>query len=117
MMEIAEERSAGALVVAPAGRVDSVSSGELERHLLSRLDAGEKRLVIDLAGVDYISSAGLRVLLMAAKRLKPPAGMLVLCGMGPSVRTVLELAGFLPLFAVEPARAQALARIEGAPPA
>ena len=114
-MEIGEERAGGALVVAPTGRVDSVSSGELERHLVSRLDAGERRLVIDLTGVEYISSAGLRVLLLAAKRLKPPAGALVLCGIGPSVRTVLELAGFMSLFVVEPARAQALARIEAAP--
>jgi len=114
-MEIGEERAGGALVVAPTGRVDSVNSGELERHLVSRLDAGERRLVIDLAGVEYISSAGLRVLLLAAKRLKPPAGALVLCGIGPSVRTVLELAGFMSLFVVAPARAEALARIEATP--
>ena len=111
-MEIGEERAAGALVIAPVGRVDSVSSGELERHVVARLDAGERRVVIDMAGVEYISSAGLRVLLVAAKRLKPPAGALVLCGLGPGVRTVLELAGFMSLFAVEPARAQALARLE-----
>jgi len=111
-MEIGEEKAEGALVIAPRGRVDSVSSGELERHLVARLDAGERRVVIDMAGVEYISSAGLRVLLLAAKRLKPPAGALVLCGLGPGVRTVVELAGFMSLFAVEPARAQALARIE-----
>jgi len=111
-MEIGEERTAGVLVIAPVGRVDSVSSSELERHVVARLDAGERRVVIDMAGVEYISSAGLRVLLIAAKRLKPPAGSLVLCGLGPAVRTVLELAGFISLFAVEPARAQALARLE-----
>jgi stage II sporulation protein AA (anti-sigma F factor antagonist) len=114
-MQIGEEKAAGALVIAPVGRVDSVSSGELERHVVARLDAGERRVVIDMAGVEYISSAGLRVLLVAAKRLKPPAGALVLCGLGPGVRTVLELAGFMPLFAVEPARAQALARIGASP--
>jgi len=112
-MRIGEEKDGRALVIAPEGRVDSVSSGELERLVVSRIDAGEKRLVLDLSGVEYISSAGLRVLLMAAKRLKEPPGGLVLCGMGPSVRTVLELAGFLPLFAVEARREQALARIGG----
>jgi anti-anti-sigma factor len=114
-MEIAEERVGGALVVAPSGRVDSVSSSELERLVVSRIDGGERRLVIDFAGVSYISSAGLRVLLMAAKRLKTPPAALVLCGMSPGVRTVLELAGFLPIFVVEPGREQALARI-AAPP-
>jgi stage II sporulation protein AA (anti-sigma F factor antagonist) len=113
-VEIREETKGEALVVAPVGRIDSVSSGELERHIVSRLDGGTRRLVIDLGGVEYISSAGLRVLLLSAKRLKPPAGTLVLCGIGPSVRTVLELAGFLPLFAVEPGLEQALTRIGGA---
>ncbi len=112
-MRIGEERDGGALVIAPEGRVDSVSSSELEKLVVSRIDAGEKRLVLDLSGVEYISSAGLRVLLMAAKRLKAPPAGLVLCGMGPSVRTVLELAGFLPLFAVEARRDQALARLAG----
>jgi anti-anti-sigma factor len=114
-MEIEEERTAAGLVIAPRGRADSVSSAELERRLVARLEEGERRLVIDLAGLEYISSAGLRVLLVAAKRLKPPAGALVLCGMGPSVRTVLELAGFTSLFTIEPERARALARIEGTP--
>jgi stage II sporulation protein AA (anti-sigma F factor antagonist) len=112
-MRIGEEKDGRALVIAPEGRVDSASSGELERLVVSRIDAGEKRLVLDLSGVEYISSAGLRVLLMAAKRLKEPPAGLVLCGMGPSVRTVLELAGFLPLFAVEAGREQALARLGG----
>ena len=113
-MQIDEERTAAALVIAPVGRVDSVSSSELERLVVRHLDAGERRLVIDLLGVEYISSAGLRVLLLAAKRLKP-RGALVLCGIGPSVRTVLELAGFMSLFVVEPFRAEALARLESAP--
>ena len=82
--------------------------------MVATLDGGARRVVIDLAGVEYISSAGLRVLLLAAKRLRPPQGSLVLCGLGPSVRTVLELAGFMSLFVVEPGREQALARGPGA---
>jgi anti-anti-sigma factor len=113
-VQIVEERSGRGLVVAPLGRLDSVSSGELERVVIARIDAGERRIAIDLAGVEYVSSAGLRVLLLAAKRLKPPEGALVLCGMGPSVRAVLELAGFMSLFSVEPTRPQALARLESA---
>jgi anti-anti-sigma factor len=97
-MEIGEERTGEVLVLAPVGRLDSVSSGELER------------LVIDLGAVEYISSAGLRALLLAAKRLKPPAGALVLCGIGPSVRAVLDLAGFTSLFAAEKTRGEAVAR-------
>lgn len=112
-MRIDEERAGGALVIAPLGRLDSVSSGELERRVVERIDGGLRTLVLDLSRVEYISSAGLRVLLMAAKRLKEPPAALVLCGMAPAVRGVLELAGFLPLFAIEPARPEALARLAG----
>jgi len=114
-MQIVEDKVGEALVIGPVGRVDSVSSAELERVVVSRIDAGERRVVMDLSGVEYISSAGLRVLLMAAKRLKAPPAALALCGLGPSVRTVLELAGFLPLFTVEAGREQALARVGGTP--
>ena len=109
-MEIDEEQAGETLVIAPCGRVDSVSSDELERRVVFWLDGGTRRVVIDLSGVGYISSAGLRVLLLAAKRLKPPQGALVLCGLGPSVKTVLELAGLASLFTIEPGREQALAR-------
>jgi stage II sporulation protein AA (anti-sigma F factor antagonist) len=112
-MRIDEERVERALVVAPVGRLDSVSSGELERKIVERIDSGDRRLVLDLAGIAYVSSAGLRVLLMAAKRLKEPPAALVLCGLGPAVRSVLELAGFVPLFAIEPSRPAALARLAG----
>ncbi len=112
-MRIEEERTERALVIAPVGRLDSVSSGELERRVVERIDGGARRLVVDLAGVEYISSAGLRVLLMAAKKLKDPPARLVLCGLGSAVRSVLELAGFLPLFAIEPTRKEALARLGG----
>jgi anti-anti-sigma factor len=112
-MQISEDRIGEALVLAPVGRVDSVTSAELERIVTSRIDSGARRLVLDLSGVEYISSAGLRVLLMAAKRLKAPPAALALCGLGPGVRAVLELAGFLPLFTVEAGREQALARVGG----
>jgi len=110
-MKIGEERRDGALIVAPSGRVDSVSSSELERALVGHLGAGESRVVVDLAQVEYISSAGLRVLLMTAKKLKDADGRLVLCAMPESVRLVFELAGFVPIFAIEPTREAALDRL------
>jgi stage II sporulation protein AA (anti-sigma F factor antagonist) len=110
-MEIREERGSGLLVIAPVGRLDSVTSGELEKHVVTRIEAGDRRLVVDMSSVEYISSAGLRVLLMAAKRLKEPPAALVLCDLGPSVRTVLDLAGFLPIFTVVPTRQDAVARL------
>jgi anti-anti-sigma factor len=111
-MDILEEERSGVLLVTPMGRVDSNTAGELERKLIGHIDRGSRRLVIDMSGVDYMSSAGLRVMLLAAKRLRE-GGALVLCGMGESVRQIFELAGFLPIFAIEATRDLALARLAG----
>jgi len=110
-MEIREEKDAGALVLAPVGRVDSTTSGDLESRLLRRLADGERRLVIDLADVPYISSAGLRVLLLTLNRLKASGGRLVLCGIGQSVREVFDLAGFFSVVVVAVSREEACARV------
>jgi anti-anti-sigma factor len=112
-MEIAETREQGAVVVAPAGRIDSTTSDRLERHLAGLVSAGERRVVVDFAGVEYISSAGLRVMLALAKRLKDARGAVALCAMGEPVRQVFSLAGFLPLFAIEPSRDAAVKRVAG----
>lgn len=88
------------LVVQPIGRLDSTSSPELERVLVENLDAGTKRLLFDFSSLDYISSAGLRVVLLAGKRLRPVQGKMALVGMRDVVREVFEMSGFLSLFAV-----------------
>ena len=113
-MEIREDRQAGVLFLAPFGRVDSNTSGELEKALLLRVDAGERRLVVDLVAIEYISSAGLRVLLRLAKRLHGLGGHLVLCTLADSVREVFELAGLVAIFEIEPSREEAMARLGGA---
>jgi anti-anti-sigma factor len=110
-MEIHEENQGGVTVVVPHGRVDSSSAPELEGHLLGHLGAGKAQLVVDFTSVEYISSAGLRVLLMLAKKLQGPGGRLVLCAMPESVRLVFELAGFLPIFEIEETRDAAVARL------
>jgi anti-anti-sigma factor len=110
-MKIHDTQHGGSLIVAPSGRVDSSSSSELERVLVGHAGSGETRIVVDLAEVEYISSAGLRVLLMVAKKLQEAKGRLVLCAMPESVRLVFELAGFLPIFAIEPTREAALLRV------
>ena len=100
-MQISETRQEGVVIVAPVGRIDSTTSPALDAHLLGIARDGQHRVVIDFARVDYISSAGLRVMLSLAKRTKEARGKLALAGLGDSVRQVFELAGFLPLFVVE----------------
>ena len=110
-MQIDETRHAGAVVVAPVGRIDSTTSPALDAHLLALSKNREHRVVIDFSRVEYISSAGLRVMLTLAKRTKEAKGKLALASLGDSVRQVFELAGFLPLFSVEATAEAAAARV------
>lgn len=114
-MEMSDETRDGVVIVAPTGRLDVNTSAELEKRLLDRVAAGETRFVIDLARVEYISSAGLRVLLLLAKQLKARSGRLALSSLGPAVRQVFELAGLLPLFAIETSREEAMVRLAAGP--
>lgn len=111
-MQIAEQRQGGVTVVAPAGRIDSTTSDAFEAVLRRVFDAGDRHLVVDFRAVEYISSAGLRVLLVAGKRI---GRGLVLCSLPEPVRQVFDLAGFLPLFTVEASRESALARLARTP--
>jgi len=112
-MDILQESLNGVSIVAPAGRIDSTTSIELERAVGGALATG-RQLVVDFERVTYISSAGLRVLLMTAKRLGGGKGSLVLCAMNDVVRQVFDLAGFLPLFSIEETRELAAAKAAGA---
>ena len=110
-MQISDLRLDGVDVVAPAGRIDTTTVGALEQRLSALLAAPRPRVVIDLSGVDYISSAGLRVLLVAARRVQQSGGQLALCAMGDAVRQVFQLAGFVPLFTIRQTRAEAVTQL------
>ena len=112
-MDINEARERGVLVIAPVGRIDSTTSDQLEQHLLKLVGSGERKIVVDFAGVEYISSAGLRVMLALAKKMKDARGIVALCAMGEPVKMVFSLAGFLPLFAVDGSRDAAVTRVAG----
>lgn len=110
-MLIAEVRQDGVDVIAPTGRIDTTTVSALEARLAPVLSVACPRVVVDFSAVDYISSAGLRVLLLAARRVQSSGGHLALCGLGEPVRHVFHLAGFLPLFTIRDTRHAAVAQI------
>lgn len=97
-------------VLALTGRLDTNTSGELDRHLAEHVGLAD-RLVLELTSIEYVSSAGLRVVLMLAKKLQRGGGALVLCGMSAGVREVFDIAGFSKILTIEPDRASALTRL------
>jgi anti-anti-sigma factor len=97
-VDILEDLTGGVTTVALTGRLDATSAAALQARLLGLIDAGIHRLIVDLSQLDYISSVGLRVFLIAAKRLSPLGGRMVLCAVRPQVRNVFTIAGFDRLF-------------------
>ena len=107
-MELSETKSDGTLVVTPTGRLNAESAQALQELLLSRIDAGETSLLLDLAHLDYISSAGLRSLLIAAKRVQACDGRFAICALTANVREVFRMSGFDTIIDVHPDRVTAL---------
>ncbi|MEN6461573.1 MAG: STAS domain-containing protein [Syntrophomonas sp.] len=110
-MNIKEAKKNNAMVVAIEGRLDSSTSGVLEKKLITLIEEGEKNLVLDFAGMDYISSAGLRVLLMAAKKTSKMGGKVVLSALSANVKEVFDIAGFTSIFTITASQEDALQSI------
>ena len=106
-MEIAARRQNDVTFVTVAGSLDSNSSPKAQQTLDGILANGTRKVVIDLSGVDYISSAGLRVMLAMAKRLSG-GGALRLFGLNETVREVFDISGFSTILAVFATEAEAL---------
>ena len=108
-MEIAEERIGNALVLHAAGRLDGTTAASFESAVLAKLDDKPSRLVLDLAGVDYVSSAGLRAILVAVKRGKSVGCVMALCRLRDHIREVFDLSGFTNVVPIHPTVEEALA--------
>lgn len=100
-MKLAVEKSSdgGALTLRIEGSIDTVTAPELERRLNAEL-AGVRELVLDFSGVNYVSSAGLRVIMSAARTMNKQ-GSMVLKQVGDDVREVFEMTGFDELLTFE----------------
>ena len=110
-MNVTEISEPNAFVLVLNGRLDSASSPGFDPKLAQAV-AAHPCVVVDLAQLDYISSAGLRVLLKAAKQAKATEKRLFLAALRPAVREIFEISGFTALFAIAPNRTEALAQVK-----
>jgi anti-anti-sigma factor len=110
-LRISEEQRDGTVIVELGGRLAEASAERLTARLGSLIAGGARHLVLDLSQLDYISSAGLLAVDLAAAHLHAVDGHLVLCGPTDAVRMAFELAGFLPRYIVEGSRDRAVARL------
>ncbi|WP_458096136.1 STAS domain-containing protein [Roseomonas sp. WA12] len=106
-MQIAEHREGTTAIAEMEGRLDTATAPATEEKLLSLLDGGG--LIADMSGVRYVSSAGLRVLLKAAKQARTRGVAFSVCGLQPAVQEVFEISGFDKIIPLHGTRAEALA--------
>jgi anti-anti-sigma factor len=104
--------SATAHVVSVAGRLGSATAADLERILDRSLTAGHIRLLLDLSGVDYLSSMGLAVMERTAARARAAGGALVLAGLQEPVRVAFDVSGASARLDVAADMAEASSRLQ-----
>lgn len=107
-MEITENKKKNSVVLELKGRLDTVTSIDLEKKIQELMERRERQLVLDFSQLSYISSSGLRVLLMAAKRLKAVEGKMALVSLNDQNQAVFEIAGFSSVFTVYQSQEEAV---------
>ena len=116
-MEIRNKTYGDVLVLSPEGRIDHVNSEEFRgalNPLIDRCSANGERLVLDLSGVDYVSSAGLRCFMLAEKQAKSQGGTIVVAAMQPVVNEIFEISRFTLVFETFATVRDALAKVSPA---
>ena len=111
-MKIRKNKEEAALVVEIAGRLDAVSYPILEKEVEELFASDEKNVVMDLKEVDYVSSSGLRILLMGLKKFKGAGRKFVLCSLTQNVKEVFSMAGFNTIFEIHKDSREALAKLK-----
>lgn len=111
MLSVQTEQTENAVIVCPVGRVDGSNVGVLESAIRELLDAGQKTLIFDCQGLNYISSGGLRVLLVMARRMQAEGGKALFCGLVEHIAHVFEISGFTNILTICQNRSEALAAL------
>ena len=107
-MDISTKDAGEVKVVQFKGHLDSNTSQEAENYLKELLEQKAKKILVDFEKLDYISSAGLRILLSTAKQLKVDDGQLRLCNLNETVQEIFDMSGFSTILQVYNTESQAL---------
>jgi anti-anti-sigma factor len=110
-MNISQERQGDTLIVAAAGRVDGSNSQEFQQAIEGVIDDNDRAVVLQLKQLSYISSSGLRVMLMVARMLQKRGTKFALCELTESIREVFEISGFDRIISVHDTESAAVAAV------
>ena len=102
------EEDQGVLIFRLDGRLDATSSPQLETTITQQIDGGQKKILLDFGRVDYLSSAGMRLLLSLTRRLSKEEGKLAMCTINDDVMEIIKVAGFEKILNIYPTEQEAL---------
>jgi anti-sigma B factor antagonist/stage II sporulation protein AA (anti-sigma F factor antagonist) len=94
LVDLKEEKKGDVLILRFKGRLDAISTSSAEKKVFECINHGQNKLLLNFAEVDYLSSAGMRMLLSTTKKLKTLSGKLVVCSVTTNVMDVLKMSGF-----------------------
>jgi anti-anti-sigma factor len=110
-MDMKIEQKGDVVVVRLQGRLDAASAPQVEQKLLGIINEGHFKLILNLAGVDYLSSAGMRLMLSISKKLRSLEGKVVACSLNDEVMEVIKMAGFHQILEFYPNEEQSLTHL------
>ncbi|MBN2733524.1 MAG: STAS domain-containing protein [Methanomicrobiaceae archaeon] len=107
-MDITITKQDNITILAMNGRLDSITSADLENEINREIESGNRRVLLNFSSVSYISSGGMRVLLATAKKLRTEGDRFGLCCLTADVHKVLKLAGFTSIFSIYSSEGEAV---------
>ncbi len=112
-MAIQAERDGDTLVAKAEGRIDGTNAREFQDDLDSVIEEGDRTVILNFEDLLYISSAGIRVVLMAAKTLQRREAKFALCSLSEPVREIFEVSGFDKIIPIHASQADAISALGG----
>ncbi|HEY1542993.1 MAG TPA: STAS domain-containing protein [Xanthobacteraceae bacterium] len=112
-MEIEKAQVGDVQVVTAHGRLDGIYSTAFAKQVGELIVGPNPKILIDFSDIDFVSSAGLRAVLLLMKKAKAAGGVFGLCGVNDQVREVLDISGLVDLFSIHPGRAEGIAALKG----
>jgi anti-anti-sigma factor len=101
----------GVVLLSFQGRLDAITSPSAEKQVLEKIQDGHQQLIFDFSRVEYLSSAGMRMLLSTTKKLKTISGKLVVCNVSKQVMDVLKMSGFDHVLDITETKEEAIKKI------
>ena len=112
MMDVTSERRGSTVIISTAGRVDGSNASDFQDALEDAIGAEDESVILNLAELDYISSAGLRIILLSAKSFRQREVGFSICSLSPSVHELFIISGFDQIIAIHSSTETALAAQE-----